>query len=426
MSMKKHYFFLSLAVAAMMTACSSDEPVIDEPTAPEEPIETPDIEPDEPEWDVFSFYQWNDTEKAILADFSHFSYDMMVKANEMTESDFCCSPVSASIFLSMLANAADGESRDEIMKTLYVDDIEALNALNNRLMNYLSYEGWGTALKISNKFWVSDRYNVTDEFSSVMKNVFKGSVESVDYSNPSTVQSINNWAFESTNGLIPSILPFDWTNYIKTELTAANAVYFKGEWTHPFLPGETCSKIFHGTKGDTYVNMMHQEECLWYSSDEHFRYLEKVNQCGSGCRFEFFLPSEDISVSEMVALLTPERRHALENNAIELRVDLSLPAYQSKNAIALGDIINGMGVNLSEVNLSKMGLPTLPVNIHQKTSLKWDEKGAEAAVLTDGWATNGGDFPEGYTKIEFNRPFIYIIRYSFTDVILMAGVVSNI
>ena len=74
-----------------------------------------------------------------------------------------------------------------------------------------------------------------------------------------------------------------------------------------------------------------------------------------------------------------------------------------------------------------MGIHTAPLNLNHKTSIKFNEEGAEFAAVTDVWL--GAPPVPTYipkVKMEFNRPFVYIIRNINTGMILMAGVVTNI
>lgn len=70
----------------------------------------------------------------------------------------------------------------------------------------------------------------------------------------------------------------------------------------------------------------------------------------------------------------------------------------------------------------------LPLKVSHQTYICVDEEGTELAAVTGG--EMGMPLPDEdntpKVKVDFNRPFMYIIRNSRTGAILMAGVVTNL
>ena len=434
--MKKRFLFLPIVIA-LFSACTSDDPIVEEkPVIPQQPSEIPETpqipetptvpDPDDSQWELTSNINLTASESAVLGQFNQFSYELMDKLNAKEDGNFCCSPISVSIYLSMLANAADEETRDQILSALHVDDMATVNSLNQKLMHYLPCEDLGSALSINNRFWVADRHSINPEFISTIQTVFNGDVESVDFSNPSTVPSINKWVSDKTKGLIQSILDGDWTKYILSDMASANTVYFKGNWSKKFETSDTRSKTFHGTKGDKTIEMMHQTIYTLYASNDKFEMVFKDFEDHS-VRAEFYLPDENLAPSEYMAILTPDMQNKLINFTKECKAELTFPKYNSASNSDLASVMETLGVNLQTANLSTMGIHTAPLNLNHKTSIKFNEEGAEFAAVTDVWL--GAPPVPTYipkVKMEFNRPFVYIIRNINTGMILMAGVVTNI
>ncbi|MDE6267097.1 MAG: hypothetical protein K2M07_07100 [Muribaculaceae bacterium] len=428
--MKKHFLFLPLIVA-MMAACSSNDPVIEdeqeEPVTPVAPV-IPDEEDDYANWELSLLLDLTEDEKAAVTDLNRFSYELLKGVSNEGDGEYCCSPASVSIYLSMLANAAGGDSRQEILSALHLSDIETVNSLNAKLMHYLPCAENGAALSINNRFWVADRYNVTPGFVTTMQEVFNGKVKSVDFTDPITVPTINKWVADNTNGLISSILDGDWKNYIDLDLASANTVYFKGNWLDKFNESKTVKEQFRGSKGNKQVDMMHQTTRTGYASNDKFSMVCK-NFNGGPVNAEFYLPAEGISVNDFTALLTPEMQASLKESCKLYDVTLSLPKFSTDKEVGLDKVLTGMGINLSNMDLTSMGLQAAPMKVLHKTSLKIYEEGAELAAVTGGILTapDPGEvvtYPK--VTVHFNRPFCYIIRHSQTGIILMAGVVSDI
>ncbi|MDE6266968.1 MAG: hypothetical protein K2M07_06450 [Muribaculaceae bacterium] len=428
--MKKNLIFLPLIVA-MMTACSSNDPVIDEqpenPVTPEIPV-TPDDD-DDPAWELTQRLDLTENEKAAVSELNLFSYELMREFSKTGEGVYCCSPASISIYMGMLANATGGESRQQILSAMHLSDMETVNTLNAKLMHYLPCEENGAALSINNRFWVADRFNVAPEFTTTLQDVFNGKVKSVDFSNPMTVPTINKWISDKTNGLIPSLLDGDWKDFVNLDMASANTVYFKGNWSNVFKKSNTVKETFYGSRGNKEVEMMHQETVTGYASNDKFTMVTKSFE-GYSVDAEFYLPADGINVKDFTLLLTPEMQQSLNNSVKAYEVTLSLPKFEincNDEDGKLNRIITDMGVNLSSMDFSSMGLLPGRMELIHKTALKMYEEGAELAAVTGGYDLSlpfEQKYPE--VNVNFNRPFCYIIRHSQTGIILMAGVVSDI
>lgn len=426
--MKKSFIFLPFLAVSLLTACSSDDPIADEQQTPDTPAEQPAANPDDSgsSWELSSSIELDLQEYEALNDVNIFSHNMMKEAANLSDDgEFCCSPVSASIFLSMIANASTGESHKQILSALHTADLSTLNTLNAKLLHYLPCEKYGSSLKINNRFWIANRFNVPSDFVSTMQNVYNGGVEYVDFSNEATVPAINQWVYDNTNGLIRSILSGEWEKYINTPMVCANTVYFIGVWRREFKKEDTKDDIFYGSKGNCPIKMMHQEKETDYAANEKFQLLSKDFKMAYNVA-EFYLPAEGMDIREAVRLLTPEMQQSLRGSLENCMVNLSLPSFKTEKNTDFATIMNKMGVDMSNVDLSAINMGNGPVFTNQQTSLKVDEKGAEFSASTYRITTSTGEDPEyKLITISFNRPFIYIIRNRVTNTILLAGVVAN-
>ena len=74
-------------------------------------------------------------------------------------------------------------------------------------------------------------------FVSDNKNFFGAELAGVDFENPKSAQTINDWADEKTHGKIQNVVQFPFDP--NTRLILANAIYFKGKWAEPFDKSKT-------------------------------------------------------------------------------------------------------------------------------------------------------------------------------------------
>lgn len=420
--MKKSLFILP-AVLLMMASCSSDDPITpDIPETPDTP-ESPEI-PDNPDQELEVYrIELTQSEQTAMNSIDEFSHKFMCEmAMAKGDEAYSCSPVSAAIYLSMMANAAGGDTRTQLLNALEVTDLETLNSLNAKLMKYLPCEGYGSSLSINNAFWVADRFTVNDIFRNAIVENYQGNVEYVDFSNSATVPAINRWVSDKTNGLIPCFLSGGWESYIDKDMVSANTVYFRGKWNQQFDKANTKEETFHGVNGDVKVSMMHQVIESGYAKNDIAQLVVKDFKDGFNY-VEFYLPAEGEDIKAFTAKLTPAEQNKLRKAAKTYDVTLALPSFKAENEERFNNVLAKLGVNTANFDFSGMGLQPAPLGTLQITSIKMDEEGAEMAAVTGGWTSS--DLPEEYPSVTvtFNRPYLYIVRNHKTNAILMAGTV---
>ena len=380
------------------------------------------------EWELTRSIELTPEESEGVESFNDFSYELIGKAFEKNEKkpsniNFSCSPVSASIYFSMIANAAGGESRKEVLDMLKVEDINTLNSLNAKLMHYMPCKDNGAYLAIANAYWVAERNTVTPDFETTLKNVFNGEVKYVDFGVPSTADAINKWAKENSNGMIPIII-HDWRAHRSAEFFSADAVCFNGTWSSEFKEADTKKEKFNGVNNISVVDMMNCVETMRYLKSEKFQMVEKTFRGGANY-VELYLPEEGVSLKELVNDLVSEKcKQIKESDKEYYEVTLSLPKFSHTDEFDLTEISSEMGVSLDNFDFSAMGLKIGQLECKQNTSIKFDEHGVELAAITSGGMTIG-DYHRPVT-VNFNRPFFYIVRNKETDMILMAGAVRDL
>lgn len=102
-----------------------------------------------------------------------------------------------------------------------------------------------------NKIYVENGFGINPEFLEVATNDFSSGVENVNFGETEkTAGKINQWVEGQTNGKIKDLISPDLLNEL-TRVVLVNALYFKGQWLHPFKEGETKLLDFHKTNTET-------------------------------------------------------------------------------------------------------------------------------------------------------------------------------
>lgn len=425
--MKISRFFILAAALPVMWACSSDNEEPDLNPVPD----APELSGDEAEdlWETTDVLNLNSAEKSALSDLEAFNYSLLGQMSKMAQvkgEDFSVSPVSLSIYLGMLANSTEGDARQQILDMLGVNDLDMLNAVNEKLMHYLPSDGKGVSLDVYNRLWLSDRYTAQAATAQKLKSVFNADIKSVDFTDQSTIPAINAWVSQKTQGLIPVLFSGDWTQYTQHELLSANTVYFKGDWASKFDKNATRKQDFHGFDATSSVDMMHQDyEMLSYAMTDKAQVVRIPYKAGQAY-MDLYLPAENVDVYDLVADLKNVNRSGLT----PAQVDLTLPKFESrKDNDNLNSVLANMGFTAQDaMSFAPMGIngASKKHDVIQKTYIKVDEDGTEMAAATGGslGSVAPGTFPK--VSLTFDRPFFYVIRDAQSNSMLVAGVVSKL
>ncbi len=402
--MKRKSYLIGFAVLLLFGACDND-------VAVKEVNGIPIVE-------KISFSETEGVANHSLNEFGVSFFDAAV--SEFSESDnVVVSPLSASLCVAMLANSADQEMEDAIMRVLGKPSLSVLNTTCNQLMRYLPSDVNGGELLLANSCWVAEGYDPLAAWKESMKKTYYADVYSIDFSKEQEIERINKWCDEKTNGLIPEV---DFVFPENTVISLINALYFNGKWDKKFNKDLTDVQPFYGRDRETKAGMMHMTGTLAVSKDDDFTAVELP--MGNN-RMRLYLPEEGVKVSDLVSRLSYAK---IDNLSWEkANVELALPKFRADNSFEVSDIFHKLGLPTT-CGLDKLGLyGDMPLAINQQTYTSIDEEGAKAAaVTTTGFATStGGEFLEKVV-LRFDRPFMYAIENSTTGTIIMMGVINNL
>lgn len=337
--------------------------------------------------------------------------------------NYSLSPVSATICLALYANSIDEPQRSATVKALGFDRIEDLNALVTKLLQFLPSPTNGAVTQITNAVWYSDSFSVTDSYTKLMADNFGATVAPLDMLSPAALATVNDWCKTNTLGMIPAIL-----ERIDPETTAMwlNAVYFAGTWMSKFDKEKTSRETFHGSNGDTTVDMMHNTiGGVYYSKADD---LEKITLSFEGWNYE----AELILGGDANASLTAEELSTLRSKDRTVKAELTLPRFKLASNANLTPVLESLGLVSTGSTFTAMGLPAVEKLIRfeskQKTAMSIDEEGAKVAAVTyEGIATSPGPEPEpDFVKFTVDRPFRFMVRNTVTGAIILMGRVCNL
>ena len=343
---------------------------------------------------------------------------------EKGNDNFCLSPLSASWALSMAANGAEGTTREQMYATLGFpgNDAEKINAYQQKIIKRLSaLDPERVTVGIANSMWVNENFKIKKEFEKSNTAYYDATVKNIKF-DAAAVEAINDWCSQKTNGKITEIVkeidPM-------TQLFLINALYFNGRWTSTFNKKRTKEEEFTKENGEKIkVQMMHQNDKMYYYEDEN---VQMVMKPFGEEKFHmlFILPREGVTMDKSVQLLA-ENFDTWYRESEKEEVNLSLPRYKAEYGKSLKSTLQSLGMSDAftpgKANFGALSKEGLCIgDVLQKTFVKVDEEGAEAAAVTSVALMAMAAGPPKPKNMVINRPFIYIIRERETGNILFIG-----
>lgn len=361
------------------------------------------------------------SEQEIVANGNDLGYKML-KTTYNAGLNTVESPLSLTYALGMLANGAQGETLDEIMDLLGVENIDELNSCMDKVDRNLRGADRKVTLEIASSLWFNKGFQPKPEYKEPIKAGYDAELHTEQLDSDAAMKSINKWCSNKTNGMINNFLSEPLRN---VDMALYNAMYFYGEWSEKFDPKKTENKYFHNADGSgNTVPMMYQTKGLSnYREDEYSQSIQ-VPYGNGNFYMELELPAKDKTVSEVIEARlngeTPESQTVL-------KVRLRLPRFKAAYKFNVNDMLLSMGKNhiLKETDYSLISEknPRLGT-ILQATVIEVDENGTKAATVTG----SGGVISPSIELVEliFDRPFLYSIKEKSTGATLFCGVINKL
>ncbi len=412
------FLFLTIVLAAFCS-CEDEEPVV----SPGDP----DIDP------IEQIFATPEEEAELISGANDFCFEIFKRtcvAQEDGENVFI-SPFSVSMAFSMLNNGARGDSRAAITETLGLGNlsIDQINAAYHDVYQRLIELDPAVQVDIANSIWHdNDGIVVNDGFVQTNETYYDALVTAEDFRNPATVDLINAWVSDNTNGKIESILDEIGAEEV---MFLINAIYFKGLWATPFDPELTQESGFITEAGAVEPVEMMSESAMQRATyfTENYKAVE-LAYGDSIYTMTLIRPEDNLTADQLAEDFNQEEWNTLQaglslspySNTI-----LSLPKLDLEYEISYNDILSAMGMGVlfgSSADLTGIGTAggSLYVSrVQHKSYLKLDEAGTEAAAVT----AIGVGVTSAPPSIRFNKPFLMVISEKETGAILFMGKIEN-
>lgn len=352
----------------------------------------------------------------------------LVAEEEMgSEENYIVSPLSADILLSMVANTSTGALGEEIVAVLGCADKTVLNELASKYTVALPTIDDQITLGIYNSVWYRNSFRINATFGDKMEYYYNADVAGHPFDH-TLIDAVNGWCNEKTRGLIPQII---YGVPDEAVMLLADAIYLKGAWANPFKEENTADAVFHGVKGESMVKMMYAGGPQHYCKDDNFQAIRM--ELGDGAiEAVFILPDEGVNLGRF---LNENVESISKAQFRDGTVEFYLPRFKFvSEEMDLNPMLANAGIPSVENGDPSdvlIGCPVLYHHMYQRTSLEFDEKGAEGAAVTwDFPCTSPGlevePEPDPIPVVRCDRPFYVLVRVAETGAPLFAGRINNL
>jgi len=376
-----------------------------------------------------------------------------VVANTPSTDNVFISPLSVSYALGLCYNGAKAATRDSIGATLQLAglSVDELNKAYHDLTEILVYADPVVDFRVANSFWSRQGKAIQPEFVDVAMTWFDARVEEINFQAPWAPDTINAWVMRATNDKIKDMVQPPISGDIAAMLF--NAIYFKGTWMFPFDTADTKPADFHlADSSTTQCRMMYknQEDCqqgdtsnwqslhtdtniTWFEDDEVF--VLSMPYGKGDYRMSIVIPNRwpgypnndtTKSIDDVITGLTAEKWSTWLDGHTPGKFDLGLPRFKFGYEVSLTGILKTLGMEIAFdagradfSNLFSDGVGWID-EVKQKTFVQVDEKGTEAAAVTQ--VIFADSMPP---QLICDRPFLIVIHEDVSGAILFMGRIAN-
>jgi serpin B len=303
----------------------------------------------------------------------------------------------------LTTNGANGQSQEEMLLALENKDLEELNEIN---LEILKVSKDFSTIEIANAIMTA--FTPKEKFVDIALQ-YESSIEPLK-----SVTQVNNWCNLKTHGKIPKIMDQLPPN---TVMVLLNALYFKGEWVKEFSENLTTTRAFYNFNDEsksTQIPMMLAKDNYNYYEDSQQQIIE-IPYKKDYMSAVIILPSQSIDINKYISKLDDDTIQKLIKKMSTKEVQLQLPKFELEFDSTLNEILQKMGMvqvfdqSLADLTGMKDEKDIYIGQVLQKTYLKVDEKGSEAAAVT-AVVVQTKSMPLNNNRMIINRPFLFMLR----------------
>ena len=340
------------------------------------------------------------------------------------------SPLNVYMALAMLAEIADGSSRQQVLDLLGADSLAALRQQAHAVWN-ANYSDDGAEISVlASSLWLNEGVDFNKDTLDVLADNYYASSYRGEMGSDGFNKAMQKWLNEQTGGLLKEQVDGITTDP-NTVMTLLTTLYYRAKWTNWFSADKTTSDTFHGAAGDLTCSFMNRTESwgTYYWGDRFS--ASSLALEGQG-RMWFVLPDEGVSVDQLLAD-DQAMGFLLANgdweNQKSLKVNFKVPRFDMQSKLDLKQGLQSLGVTecFDQAKADFTALTTTEAwldKVQHGVRVAIDEEGVTAAAYTEMTLCGSAMPPEDEIDFVLDRPFLFVITGA-DDLPLFIGVVNQ-
>ena len=362
------------------------------------------------------------------ADVTDFAVRLLVASAE-ENGNTLISPVSLLCALAMTLNGAEGETKEQI-ETAVGMSVEELNIYLYSYVNSLP-EGDGYKLSLANSIWFreAERFEPNEDFLQTNADYYGADIYEAAF-DKTTVKDVNKWIDHRTDGMIPDMLDGISDD---TVMLLINALAFDAKWQEEYEKNQIREGTFTNADGtESIVDFMYSNEYDYLDDGSAKGFIKPY--MGGKYAFAALLPNEGITVEEYLARLDGETLAEMLSAPQSTSVSVAIPQFETTYDREMSGVLETMGIvdlfayekaDLSGLGNSAEGNIYVSEALH-RTYISVDDKGTKAAAVTIFVAKNGDGEAMSEKTVCLDRPFIYMLIDTNTNIPFFIGIMNNV
>ena len=361
------------------------------------------------------------------------SYYSAVMEQLLTSEDenTVCSPLNTYIAFAMLAETTDGNTRQQLLEMLNVPDLLTLRENVSALLASNQLDTPVLKSLLANSLWLNKAMNYEEDTLKLLSEQYGTSSFRGTPGSEEMDEALRTWTDENTGNLLQE---YTKDMYVSKDLVVdiVSTIYYKAMWENEFSSGANTQDTFHGSKGDTTVEMMHRSDMMGAYQTDRFTAVGLTLR-DSGDMY-FYLPNEGVDVNDLLTdpdILKAPRYKEYDPNRSNPLVNLSIPKFKVSKKTDLLPMLRALGITdvldseLSDFTpLTKDRDDLYLAKADHAAMIEIDEEGVTGAAYTELEVDGAGAALEVLDFV-VDRPFLFVVTGKDGS-ILFSGVIRNI
>ena len=374
-----------------------------------------------------------DAEKRLAASECDFSVNFFrTFMNDMEHANPVVSTFSIFSQMGILANAAEDRERDNILSALCVEsgeeNLELLNSYCSSFIKGTKGQDVQAVFDYSSSVW-SVGYQFDWVYKKKMRDFYATEFQLSSHRGNEGREKVNKWIYYNC------LYKFSYPDYKLLKYKLGGDQFFMNCSSFHALWGEGVN--FDTFEIDDFQRYGCSESERNYlistgSVANYYEYgpMEAIGlNYGSG-NYELVAiksSSQDIDIKELIAGMDATGMKSLFSSARKVTASLKIMYIGGSFIGDIGKYLDNLGIDcLSGAGLTKAfsdGRPLKITDYLHVSRIEMNEVGCNATGnMMDKYGT---EFPDEKVSMEFNRPFIYLVRETSTGTIILMGAVTS-